>query len=118
MLGRVASLSFSLPARIASGDARHGPFAVPGLKMILSRDEDIGVRVEVEERSAPLFDEMVRYDHHALFDEADASRLHCSCRHDPRLAGTDAMGEQRAVALQDAPDSILLMRGKIGIAQD
>ena len=103
---------------VAGGNTRHGFLAVAALKMLLSRDEDIGLGIEVHELLAPLFDQVVRNHHHAFLDQADAFGLHRRRRHDPSLARTDTMGEQSAVTLQNTPHGIFLVRSKVAVAQD
>ena len=94
---------------IAGRDARHGALAVAGREMILAGDEELGLRIELQEFRAPLFDQMIGHDEHGLLGQTQAAQFHGGGRHGPGLSCADDMGEQRAAALQDAPDRVLLV---------
>ena len=102
---------------IAGRDARHGPLAVAGGEMVLAGDEELGLRIKLQERRAPLLDQMIGHDEHRLFREAQAAHFHRGGRHRPGLARADDMRQQRAAALQDAPDRVFLVAGRSSVAQ-
>ena len=102
---------------VAAGDAGHRALAVAGREMLLAGDEEPGLRIEFQEFRAPLLDQMVGHDEHGLLGQPQAAHFHRGGRHRPGLSRADDVGQQRAAALQDAPDRVFLVRGQVAVAQ-
>ena len=102
---------------VAGRDAGHGALAVAAREMLLARDEELGLRIELQEFRAPLLDQMVGHHEHGLLGQPHAAHFHGGGRHGPGLSRADDMGEQRAAALQGAPDRVLLVGSEVMVAQ-
>ena len=94
----------------ACGDARHECLALALAEVALTRNEEIGGGVHLVEVVGDLLDHRVRHDHHGLLGEAEALGLHDGTDHLVGLAVADAMGQERILALEDAPDRVHLVR--------
>ena len=102
---------------VSSGDASHRLLTIAGIKVVLPGDEKASLRVQLQKLRSPLVDQMIRHDEHRLLGEIQAAEFHRGGGHGPGLARSHDMRQQRATALQDAPDSVLLMRRKIPVAK-
>ena len=102
---------------VAARNAGHRALPVAGREMVPARDEEPGLGIELQEFRSPLLDQMVGHDEHGLFGKAQTAHFHSGGRHRPGLSRADNMGEQRAAALQDAPDRVLLVTGQVMVAQ-
>ena len=102
---------------VAGGDARHRLLAVAGREMLLAGDEELGLRIELQELRAPLLDQVIGHDEHRLFREAETAHFHGGGGHRPGLARADDVRQQRAAALQDPPDGVFLVRRQVAVAQ-
>ena len=83
----------------------------------MAGDEQIGLRIKLQERRAPLLDQVIGHDDHGLFRQPQAAHFHRGGRHGPGLARAHDVGQQRAAALQNAPDGVFLVRVEIVVAQ-
>ena len=103
---------------VSTGDARHRFLAIPCRKAILARHEDIGLRVEHQERRTPLVNEVIGNNNHGLCGKAKPSHLHRGGGDFPGFSSAHRVRQKRAVALQLAPHRILLVLIEVSFAQD
>ena len=85
--------------------------------MLPPRDEQPGLRIELEELRAPLLDEMIGHHEHRFFRQTKAAHFHSGGGHGPGLARSHDVRQQRAAALHDPPHRIFLMAGQVSVAQ-
>jgi len=75
------------------------------------------LRINLQKLGAPLLDHMIGHDEHGFFRQTKAAHFHSGGGHGPRLPGTHDVRQQRAAALHDPPDGILLVTGEVPVAQ-
>ncbi len=61
---------------VAGGNARHGPLAVARGELVFAGDEEIGVRIELEEFGGPLVYQVIGDDEHGFLSEAEPFEFH------------------------------------------
>ena len=94
---------------VAGRDAGTELLAVGRLEILLSRDKDVCAGIKPQEITSPLFDQVVGDHIEALLGKPETSALHAGGDHLEGLARTDAMGQERVVAIKDMGDSVLLV---------
>ena len=75
----------------------------------LVRDQDPGVRIELQKPAAGLGEAVTGNDHHRLGDEPEPLLLHDRGGEAERLSGPDGMGDIGRARRDDPPDGALLM---------
>ena len=102
---------------VAGGNARHGPLAVAGGELVFAGDEEIGVRIELEEFGGPLIDQVIGDDEHGLLSEAEPFEFHRGRHERERFPGSDDVADQGGIRLQNAPGGVLLVRRQFAVAE-
>ncbi|HEX4227840.1 MAG TPA: hypothetical protein VHZ07_04170 [Bryobacteraceae bacterium] len=85
------------PVVIARRDAVHGFLAGAGGEGVLARNEDMGVRIEGEERRAPLLDQVIGHDDHGFARQSQALHLRGGGDHLEGLARYAVIGIMQSV---------------------
>ena len=100
---------------IPRGDAAEKPRTFRCLEILFARDKDVGCRVKHEQFGRELPQHVIRHDEHRFRREPQPLQLNAGGNHRVSLTRTDDMCEERAVALDDAPNGILLMRAQLDL---
>ena len=82
---------------VTGGNARHGPLAVAGGELVFAGDEEIGVRIELEEFGGPLIDQVIGDDEHGFLREAEPFEFHRGRHERVRLAGSHDVPDQGGI---------------------
>lgn len=80
------------------------------LKVVFAGDENVRGRIEREQLGGELREHMIRHREHRLRRESEPLQLDARGNHRVGLPRPDDVREQRVVALNHAPNSVLLVR--------
>ena len=83
---------------------------IAGFKILFRCHQHIGIGIESQEVCAPLLCEMVRYHIEVFLRQAQPAAFHAGSDHLEGLACTNAMRQQRIVAVENVRYRIFLMR--------
>ena len=94
---------------VAGGDAGAEFFSLPGLKVLLGGDEDIGGGIEAEKLGSGLPGQVVRNHENGLVAQAQPLALHGGGDHFKGLARAHLMGQESIASVKDVSNGIDLM---------
>ena len=97
---------------ISRGDTRAKLLAVSGFKVLFRCHKDVRGRVKLQKLRRPLLGKVVRHNEQALLTQPQPLAFHGCGDHFKGLTSTHNVRQQRVAAVQDAGDSVHLVRAK------
>ena len=94
---------------VSGGDFGAELLAVPGLKILLRGNQDIGRWIQPQKLRRPLFGQVVWHSKEALLAEPQALALHGGGHHLKGLTAANLMGQERVPAIQHMGNGVQLV---------